>query len=62
MTDKTMISCIAWLKKGYAKADPKTNDMIDLEMAGMMEEEELMEEAKKYKEKYEQDEDIPSIP
>jgi len=63
MADKTMISCLTWLKKGYAKETPLTNEEIDRQMAEMMGEDELMEEAKKYKEKYENEDEtvIPNL-
>merc|ERR1719490_111094 len=52
-----MISCLTWLKKGYAKETPLTNEEIDRQMA------EIMEEAKKYKEKYENEDEtvIPNL-
>lgn len=63
MADKTLISCLAWIKKGYAKEFPLTNTEMDKQMTEMMEEEELMNEAKMYKEKYENDEEqhIPDL-
>ena len=61
MADKTMISCLSWIRRGYAKETPITNAQIDQQMADMMGEEELMEEAKRYKEKFE-DEDEEIIP
>lgn len=58
MTDKTMISCLAWIKKGYAKEYALTNTDMDKQMAEMMDEEELMKEARIYKEKYENDDEV----
>lgn len=60
MTDKTMISCIAWIKQGYAREEAITNTELDKQMTAMMDEEELMEEAKKYQEKFDH-EDTQSI-
>ena len=32
MADKTMISCLAWIRKGYAKEFPLTNTEIDKQL------------------------------
>merc|ERR1711874_613430 len=62
MADKTLISCLSWIKKGYAREFPMTNQDIDKQMAEMMEESEMIEEARKYKEKYEENDDEMVIP
>jgi len=62
MADKTLISCLSWIKKGFARETPISNQEIDQQMTEMMQEEELMQEAKKYKEKYEENEDEETIP
>ena len=62
MADKTMISCLAWIKRGYAKEDGITNADIQNQMAEMMDEEELIQEAKDYKSKYENEDDMTFQP